>query len=106
MKHIKLLKRFPKKKDDFGPAYYLMGVIELEKGNYLNGEQQIHKALKLGLPKAQETEAYNNLNLEAIKLFNEGKLDEAYQIAEALSKKKDDFGPAYYLMGVIELKKG
>ena len=95
-----------KKKDDFGLAYYAMGVIELEKGNYSKGKKQLHRALELGLPKAQETSAYNNLNLEAIKLFNEGKLDEAYQIAEALSKKKDDFGPAYYLMGVIELKKG
>ena len=77
-----------KKKDDFGLAYYAMGVIELEKGNYSKGKKQLHRALELGLPKAQETSAYNNLNLEAIKLFNEGKLDEAYQIAEALSKKE------------------
>jgi len=39
-------------------------------------------------------------------LFNQEKLDEAYDIAKSLAIKKPDFGLAYFLMGTIEAKKG
>ncbi|WP_169703076.1 tetratricopeptide repeat protein [Candidatus Kuenenia stuttgartensis] len=39
-------------------------------------------------------------------LFNDGKYDEAYAIAEGLMKKIPDFGLAYFLMGTIDIQRG
>jgi len=39
-------------------------------------------------------------------LFNQGKFDEAYRIAEDLRKKSPKFGLAYFLIGTIEIQSG
>jgi tetratricopeptide (TPR) repeat protein len=38
-------------------------------------------------------------------LCQEGKLDEAYSIAEGLATKRPDFGLAYFIMGTIEIQR-
>jgi tetratricopeptide (TPR) repeat protein len=38
-------------------------------------------------------------------LYNEGKYDEAYRIADDLRQKKPDFGLAYFVLGTIEIRK-
>ena len=42
--------------------------------------------------------------VKARNLFDEGKLNEAYSIAESLSKKKNDFGLAYFIMGTVKVQ--
>lgn len=49
---------------------------------------------------------YSETASTARNLFNEGKFDEAYTIAESLMKKIPDFGLAYFLVGTIEVQRG
>lgn len=39
-------------------------------------------------------------------LFNDGKFQEAYQIAKSLSDKNPEFGLSYFIMGTIEIQQG
>mgnify|MGYP006419428923 FL=1 len=43
--------------------------------------------------------------LQAKRLYNEGKYDEAYGIAEEQRQKNPDFGLAYFILGTIEMQR-
>jgi len=52
-----------KKNDDFGLAYFLLGSVEAERGNFENAEALLKKALSLGLDTADEAWCLHNLGL-------------------------------------------
>jgi tetratricopeptide (TPR) repeat protein len=66
-------------------------------------------APKIGLDGSIEASPYVKMASEfsdginnARKLFDEGKFNEAYDIAQNLSQKKNDFGLAYFIMGTVK----
>ncbi len=48
---------------------------------------------------------YSDLIANAKSLCDEGRYDEAYEIADDLRQKNPDFGQAYFVLGTIELRK-
>ena len=89
-------------------------VIEKDKRIYVL-ERQVNNlevaAPKIGLdgrieasPSVSFSSDFSGGIARARKLFEEGKLNQAYAIAEDLSKKKNDFGLAYFLMGTVKIQ--
>ncbi len=50
------------KHPDCGPAYFLLGMIEMYRENYINGEEFLYQAIELGLPDEDMAWAYHNLS--------------------------------------------
>ncbi|HAM39742.1 MAG: hypothetical protein A2474_03890 [Elusimicrobia bacterium RIFOXYC2_FULL_34_12] len=90
-----------RKNKSFGLGYYLMGVIEIDKGKYLLGEKNILKAIKLEIPPEDETWAYYHLgrasmqqkkNDEALKYFEKSlalnpNMEKTKQMIDRLKKE-------------------
>lgn len=62
------------KKADFGLAYFIMGTVEAERGNFQKSQDFILLSLKYGLPNSDKAWAYHNLGIIALR---QNKLEEA-----------------------------
>lgn len=91
--------------------------VVIQKDNRIFELEKQVNALKISAPKIGldgriEASPYVKLASEfsdgitkARKLFDEGNLDEAFTIAQNLTKKKTDFGLAYFIMGTVLVQK-
>jgi len=50
---------------EFGYGYFIVGMIDLSRGDYPQGDRQIEKAIQLGLDRSDLGTAYYNLAISA-----------------------------------------
>lgn len=75
-----IAKSLARKKPDFGLAYFIMGTIEVNKGNDdSSAEANLLKAINLGIPKYEEALTYYNL---AVIKQKQSKIDDALSLLE------------------------
>jgi tetratricopeptide (TPR) repeat protein len=55
------------KHPDFGPAYFMLGTIEMHRENYDKGGELLNKAIQLGLPDDDMAWAFHNLGISLVR---------------------------------------
>lgn len=80
-----------------GQADALFGVPDV-----MAMEQHTDKQMETGMPAIPE-EDLSGIILEAKGLCAEGRNDEAYRVVDSLRQKYPDYGPAYFILGTIEM---
>jgi len=78
-KAYRIAKSLSEKNPKFGLSYFLMGTIELQRGNYQAGDELLLKSIALEIPKGDEAWAYNNLGISALR---QKRLNEAINYLE------------------------
>ena len=82
-KAYKIAEALYNKNKEFGLAQFLMGTIEVNRGNYPKGELLIKKSIKLGISEGDLEWAYHNLGVASLR---QQKLNEAIQYLEEALK--------------------
>jgi tetratricopeptide (TPR) repeat protein len=77
---------------------------KLDSQNVITLEQLTDEE-KETLPQVLSEIDSSDVMVQVKSLYNEGKYDEAYRIADDLRQKKPDFGLAYFVLGTIEIRK-
>ena len=104
--HLKL------SKEDTAWAFHNMGIASLRKKDYEKAKEFLEKAVELNSSMEKSKNALKLLKdylqtnykvTQARNLFNEGKYDDAYIIADGLMEKNLKLGLAYYILGTIEI---
>ncbi len=65
-KAYQIAKSLSEKNPKFGLSYFLMGTIEIQRGNYQVGDALLLKSIAFGIPKGDESLAYHNLGISAL----------------------------------------
>ncbi len=59
--------RLSKTKPDFGLAYFIMGTVRTQEGQYVEGQTLLTKAISFGLAESDLAWAYHNLGIAAVR---------------------------------------
>ncbi len=98
--------------EDTAWAFHNLGIASLRKKDYEKAKEFLEKAIELNSNMEKSKSALKFLNdylqtmhrvTQARKLYNEGKYDDAYRIADGLREKNPGLGFAYFILGTIEM---
>lgn len=98
--------------EDLAWAFHNLGIASLRKKNYEKAKEFLEKAVGLNSNMEKSRNALKLLNeylqtsygvTQIRALYNEGKYDEAYRIADNLREKNPGLGLPYYILGTIEM---
>ncbi len=94
-----LMKKIP----DFGLAYFLMGTIDIQRGNMPEGESFLLKSIQLELTNRDKAWAFHNLGIAALRQQNIGKaidyLKKAIEINPDMEESKKTLSSIEKQMG-------
>ncbi len=91
-----------------------LGISSIQKEDYKEAKAHLEKAIELNPGMENSKRAIDALNdhlrmkqatVQVKSYFNEGKYDEAYEIADNLRQKHPELGLAYFILGTIELSR-
>jgi len=98
--------------EDSAWAFHNLGIASLRKKDYEKSREFLEKAVELN-PNMEKSKSVlkllndylqTNYSVTQVRnLYNEGKYDDAYKIAEGLREKNPGLGLAYYILGTIEM---
>jgi tetratricopeptide (TPR) repeat protein len=98
--------------EDTAWAFHNLGIASLRKKDYEKAKEFLEKAVELNSNMEKSKSALKLLNdylqtnyrvTQVRNLYNEGKYDDAYRIADSLREKNPRLGLAYYILGTIEM---
>ncbi len=98
--------------EDTAWAFHNLGMVSLRKKDYEKAKEFLEKAVELNSNMEKSKSALKLLNnylqtnysvTQVRNLYNEGKYDDAYRIADSLREKNPGLGLAYYILGTIEM---
>ncbi|MGR3174337.1 MAG: tetratricopeptide repeat protein [Candidatus Scalindua sp.] len=98
--------------EDTAWAFHNLGIASLRKKDYEKAKEFLEKAVELNSNMVKSKSALKLLNdylqtnyrvTQVRNLYNEGKYDDAYRIADGLREKNPRLGLAYYILGTIEM---
>jgi tetratricopeptide (TPR) repeat protein len=98
--------------EDTAWAFHNLGIASLRKKDYEKAKEFLEKAVELNSNMEKSKSALKLLNdylqtnyrvTQVRNLYNEGKYDDAYRIADGLREKNTRLGLAYYILGTIEM---
>jgi tetratricopeptide (TPR) repeat protein len=100
--------------EDMAWAFHNLGISLVRKQDFERAKGLLEKAVELNPDMEKSSNALKLLDdylqkkhtIEQVKsLYNEGKFDEAYKIADDLRQRRPDFGLAYFILGTIEMSR-
>jgi tetratricopeptide (TPR) repeat protein len=98
--------------EDMAWAFHNLGIASLRKKDYEKAKEFLEKAVELNSNMEKSKSALKLLSdylqtnyrvTQVRNLYNEGKYDDAYRIADGLREKNPELGLAYYILGTIEM---
>lgn len=78
--------------------------VQVGESNVSDKKQPEDKQIEVGAQTIPEKRLSNEI-VQAKRLYNEGKYDEAYRVADKERQKNPDFGLAYFILGTTEMQR-
>ncbi len=98
--------------EDLAWAFHNLGIVSLRRKNHEKAKEFLEKAVELNSDMEKSRKALKLLNeylqtsygvAQIRTLYNEGKYDEAYRLADNLRGNNPGLGLPYYVLGTIEM---